>query len=128
MTNPNHPNAFRPQGPTNVDVTRLPPHLRQALDRPVALREGEIMSTIVVPNARTVCTSAGRVYAEVESPETKMVGVKMLDTKGVDVIAQLQFSNEAHATLLSRFIEIYKTLGGTKEALLEMYEGTTTHE
>ncbi len=120
-----HPNAFRPQGPTRADVTRLPQHLREAIDRPVEMRKGEIICMVLTRKDKRLCDPAARFYVEIESPETKMVGVKILDFKGVDVIAQLQISDEAQATLLSRFVEIYRTLGGSKEDLIAMYEGNT---
>ena len=123
-----HPNAFRPQGPTKVDLSRLPAHLREAIDRPVEMRPGEIRCSATVHAVRALCQPAARVYAQVETSEEKMVGVKVLDTRGVDVIAQLEISPQAQETLLSRFVEIYKALGGTKDALLDMYEGIPKHE
>lgn len=115
-----HSNSFKPQGP-GVDLSRLPAHIRQAFDKTVGHRPGEVAARILTYR-RMVNMPSGRLYMErvVDVAEkTETVAMKLLDYKGVDTLAMIELQIDTLPVLIARLVDLHETSGGDRNLLLE---------
>lgn len=120
----NSGNIYRPRGPTTADLSKLPAHIKDAVEQEVAWRDGEVgvlascyLKPATRPGARVFTTTAKN------HAEDEMVVMRVLDYTGRTDIARLEITPADLPTLLKGLIGIYKAQGGAVGALLEMYEG-----
>jgi hypothetical protein len=125
-----HPNAYRARGPINVDVSRLPHDIRDALDAPVNWRPGEVSARLTRWGNREGTVVAQRLFASMEKTpldgvDQKMVTLRVNDQHGRQAVAQLEITPEDLPAFLSSLIVIYKAQGGQLRPLLDAYQGTS---
>ncbi len=124
MSNVHHPNAFRPQGPIAHDLSKATESAKRAFDQPVEWRPGEV-TCLATTKLRPQTTPGARLWTEIVpasdtiGQKSEMVSMRVLDYKGIDVIAQLDLTPEDVPTLIKRLLHIYKTQGGDPVTLLQ---------
>ena len=121
-----HANSFRPRLPVQHDISRLPQSTKDALDAVAAISEGEVQGNAVIW-ARPGPKGLARLLVDLVNDEethaapTQKVSMRVLDYRGVDLVAQYDIEPTALPALLGRLLQIYKRTGGSEEELLEMY-------
>jgi hypothetical protein len=124
VSNIHHPNAFRPQGPIQHDLSKATDTAKRAFDQPVEWRPGEV-NCLATTKLRPQTIPGARLFTEIVpasdtiGQKSEMVSMRVLDYKGIDVIAQLDLAPEDVPTLIKRLLQIYKTQGGDPDTLLQ---------
>lgn len=123
-----HQNAYLGRGPLNVDLSRVPADVRDAIDRPVPWRPGEVNTRLTQFRARAGTLVGQRLFASMEKTtldgaEQRMVTIRVNDQRGREAVAQLEITPEDLPAFLSSLVVIYKAQGGQLRPLLDAYQG-----
>lgn len=125
-----HPNTYRARGPIAANLSNMPADVRDAIDRPVAWRPGEVGCRVTTHRAKPGTVVGQRLFTSVEKTvidgrDQPMVTLRVNDQHGREPVAQLEISPDAFPTFLARLIEIYRAQGGQLRPLLDAYQGNT---
>lgn len=106
-----HPNSFIRRPVPTVDLSRLPAHIRTAVNTSVPFREGEVVGrvqtyrrTVNIPGARIAAQRLPRSSARPD--EVEKVIIKLLDYQGVDPLGQIELELDAVQQLARHLAEL----------------------